>query len=314
MTKHRILLTGAAGFVGHHLTGILKAGNFDVMATSKDAPAGAAIAELDVTDPAAVHAAVTAIKPTHIVHLAGLPTVAGATANPDEAWHVNVIATLNIARAVLSCAPDCVLIFAGSGEVYGTSLTTHRPVNEATLIAPTNEYAATKAAADLALGAMAVRGLKSIRFRPFNHTGPGQSEDFVIPAFAAQIARIEAGLQPPVIRVGNLDAERDFLDVRDIARAYALAIEKSGAIAAGTIVNLASGAPRRIGDVLDFLLSQSSHRIAIEVDPARARSHDVTVSTADASAAKRLLGWVPQTPLNETLADVLAYWRQRIRR
>src|SRR5262249_50548134 len=159
-------------------------------------------------------------KPTHIVHLAGVPSISGVRANPAQAWQVNVMGTLDLARALLAHAPDCALIFAGSSESYGASAISGEPLTELHPLQPMNEYAATKSAADLALGALAMSGLKAIRFRPFNHTGPGQTLDFVVPAFAHQIARIEKGLQSPTIQVGNLDVKRDFLDVRDIVDAY----------------------------------------------------------------------------------------------
>ena len=152
----------------------------------------------------------------------------------------------------------------------------------------------TKAAADLALGALATQGLRCVRFRPFNHSGPGQTESFIVPALAAQIARIEAGIQPPVIKVGNLQAERDMLDVRDVVRAYALAIEKSDALASGTILNLASGIPFRMQTILDKLLSFSNADITIETDPERLRPSDIPRFIGVADKAQQLLGWKPE--------------------
>ena len=155
-----------------------------------------------------------------MVHLAAIPTIAGAVADPAAAWRVNVMGTLDLARAIHQYAPECTLIFAGSAEAYGATARQGVPLKETDPLQPLNEYAATKAAADLALGALAANGLRVIRFRPFNHTGPGQTDEFVVPAFASQIARIEKGAQPPVMMVGNLDAQRDFLDVRDVVDAY----------------------------------------------------------------------------------------------
>ena len=157
------------------------------------------------------------------------------------------------------------------------------------------------------------RGLKCIRFRPFNHTGAGQTGAFVIPAFAMQIAQIEAGLAKPVIRVGNLDAERDFLDVRDVANAYALAVQRADELQEpGLILNVASGMPRRIGDVLQQLLGQSRVKITIEQDPKRLRPSDLPRIIGNAGRARQKLGWNPGYSFDETLATVLDDCRERI--
>lgn len=313
MTTPRVMVTGAAGFVGTHLVEALEANGFDTISTSKDLPRTPAIrpiAALDIVDAAAVSDMVKKVQPTHLIHLAAIPTVTGVSGDPLAAWSINVHGTLNVARAILKHAPRCVLVFAGSGEVYGNSVAARGMLDETTLLAPANEYAVTKAAADLALGALC--NLHSIRFRPFNHAGPGQSEDFVIPAFAAQIARIEAGQQPPIIQVGNLEVTRDFLDVRDVVRAYALAVERSDDIQAGTIINLASGTPRRIRDILDFFLHRATKEIKVQTEPSRARANEPPVSVGSAARAKALLGWTPQIPFDETLLSVLAHWRGQI--
>src|SRR4029079_10104575 len=140
-----------------------------------------------------------------------------------------------------------------------------------------DEYSASKAAADLALGPLIRLGLKCIRLRPFNHTGPGQSEAFVVPAFAMQIAKIEAHLAPPIMRVGNLDAQRDFLDVRDVANAYALVMKNLENLESGTLLNIASGIPRRISDVLASLLAKSQVEISVQQDPTRRRPADLPI-------------------------------------
>jgi GDP-4-dehydro-6-deoxy-D-mannose reductase len=142
----------------------------------------------------------------------------------------------------------------------------------------------------------------------FNHTGPGQTEEFVVPSFAAQIARIETGLQPPVITVGNLDATRDFLDVRDVTSAYALVILKSADLDPGLVLNIASGAPRTIRSVLDELLTLSCAEITVESDPSRMRLNDTPVYVGSGEAARRLLGWAPRHSFSATLSEVLAYW------
>jgi len=179
-----------------------------------------------------------------------------------------------------------------------------------------NTYAATKAAADLALGALAAEaGLRVIRLRPFNHTGPGQSADFVVPAFARQIARIAAGRQSPVLRVGALDPRRDFLDVRDVCAAYAacLRLDQAGTpIAPGTVLNLAGQTPRRIGDILADLLARAGVAARIETQADLLRPSDIPLAVGNAARARALLAWAPAVPWEQTLDDVLSDWRERV--
>jgi len=314
----RILVTGAGGFVGPHLITELTHlfGNDAEVVSAPRKPDRSSntadAAPLDVTDEEAVDRLIGSLAPTHVIHLAAVSSPSQASADFRAAWMVNTLGVLNVANAILRSAPRCSLIFAGSGLVYGDTAKCGRPMDETALLAPNGDYAATKAAADLALGALAGRGLRSVRLRPFNHTGPGQTEAFVVPSFAAQIARIEAGLHPPVMRVGNLDATRDFLDVRDVTSAYALAVLKSSNLDPGVVLNVASGAPRTIRSVLDELLALSRARITVEVDPSRMRPSDTPLYVGNAQAARRLLGWAPRRSFSATLADVLAYWRHTV--
>lgn len=316
----RLLITGANGFVGHHLGAVLRQNLGDdlvIAATSRlkgFSPALGVIDTLDVTDADAVEQTIARFQPSHIIHLAGIAALRAVVANTALAWQVHLFGTLNVANAVLGQAPHCTLLFIGSGQVYGASARSGRLLDEVTLLAPTNGYQVTKAAADLALGALAAQGLRCIRLRPFNHTGPGQTEDFAIPSFAMQIARIEAGRQPPVLSVGNLEAERDFLDVRDVTAAYALAVAKSGELASGTILNIASGIPIRIRDILDQLLALSDTTITVEQDPERMRASDTPRFVGDASKARHCLGWAPRYGLKQTLLSVLDDCRSRIER
>lgn len=315
----RVLITGAAGFAGPHVIDAVRrtCGDISILATSKSATYLRDIGRveaLDVADRRAVNAAVEHCRPTHIIHLAGIAAPAEAACSPDAAWQVHVQGTLNLAHALLEKAPDCCLVNVGSGLVYGDSFGAGLPLDETALLAPIDEYSATKAAADLALGALAHQGLRCVRVRPFNHTGLGQTSAFVIPAFATQIAKIEAGLMEPIIRVGNLEAERDFLDVRDVAAAYALVVAKSSTVASGTILNIASGKARRVGDLLDELLSLSQAEVTIEQDPARMRASDFPRIVGSASRARHLLGWQPKHTIHQILADVLADCRRRVAR
>lgn len=317
-TVVRVLVTGATGFVGPYLISRLRemlGQDATIVATARRRDASASdgsLVNLDVTDDDAVDRVVAEVDPTHVIHMAAITSFSNANADTKTTWQVNTFGTLAVAEAILRRAPHCVLIFAGSGLVYGASAKAGRTLDEATLLAPNSDYAATKAAADLALGALAVRGLRTIRLRLFNHTGPGQTEDFVVPSFAAQIARIEVGLQPQVMRVGNMDAARDFLDVRDVANAYALTVVRSPELSSGITLNIASGTPRTIRSVLDKLLALSRVPIAVEIDPSRLRPNDTPFYVGNASAAGRLLGWQPHCAFGDTLTDVLEYWRRQV--
>lgn len=317
-TMMRILITGAAGFVGSHLPKALTracGGDVRLIATSKTAerhPVYCNIEALDVLDRAAVAQAIERHAPTHVLHLAGIAAPSAANANPRLAWDVHLGSALNLGEAILAHAPCCWLLHVGTGLVYGQSAKSGEPLDEDALLAPVDEYGASKAAADLAVGAMVSRGLKCVRLRPFNHSGPGQSEDFVIPAFAMQIARIEAGLAPPVLQVGNLDAERDFLDVRDVADAYAVAARQAGSLQPGTIFNIASGMPRRIGAILESLLAHGRVRIDVAHDPARMRPSDLPRIVGNADRARKALGWSPQRSIEDMVATVLDDWRARL--
>jgi len=298
MTPARILITGATGFVGPY-----------VRAACAQAFAGAEIinGSADITERAAVLAMIADARPDVVIHLAGIASVPVARSNPDQAFAVNLNGTLNLAYALLESQPNALLINAGSSDCYGDSFRAGVPLDEHAALAPLNTYAASKAAADLALGALAAEaGLRLVRLRSFNHTGPGQSPAYVIPAFAAQVADIMAGKQEPVISAGSLVAERDFLDVRDVATAFACVIAQSEALAPGAVFNLASGTTRRVGDILDMLIAASGMRIEVRTDPARLRPVDIPRASGDAAKARRLLGWAPAIPFETTLSDVLA--------
>ena len=297
----RVLVTGAHGFVGRHLLKLLQT-RFDADATG-----------FDLTDAEAVRAGIAASRPEAVVHLAAIAAPAAARADPDAAWRVNLHGTMNLARAVLAEAPECMLLFAGSADAYGRSFAAGRKLDESAALEPLNTYGATKAAADLALGAMASEGLRVIRARPFNHTGPGQTEAFVVAAFARQVARITAGLQENVINVGALDPLRDFLDVRDVCACYAAVLERAADLPPGLILNIASGQPRRIGDILRDLLEAGRVQAEIRTDTTRLRPSDIPLAAGDASRARSLLGWAPRIPWTQTLADVLADWCDRVR-
>lgn len=313
----RVLLTGASGFVGPYVAEALTRidSSAEIVATGREAsshPRLGAVQPLDVRQESAVKDAIAQYRPTHILNLAGQAATALANADALETWRIHVDGVLSLARAILESAPNCTLVHVGSGLVYGATASRISPLTEDAVLDPLDEYAATKAAADMALGAFARRGLKCVRLRPFNHTGPGQSTDFAVPAFAMQIARIEAGLAPPTVLVGNLDAERDFLDVRDVAAAYALVTARSESLPAGAILNVASGIPHRMSSLLEGLIELSPTPIRIEQDPQRLRPSEVPSIVGDASRARALLGWAPRHDITDTLRAVLDDCRARV--
>jgi GDP-4-dehydro-6-deoxy-D-mannose reductase len=312
----RILLTGASGFVGHHLIPALRIAFPKSRLIAASESGEVAIADetlpLDLLDRNSIECCVSSARPDRIIHLAARASVSGAFVDPWQTWQINVDGTLRLAHTVGRVAPNALFIFISSAEIYGLTFQHGATLDEDATLAPANPYAASKAAADIALGEMALRGLKLLRLRPVNHTGPGQSDMFVAPAFARQIARIEAGLQEPVLRVGALDRWRDFLDVHDVCAAYVAALSGGLITPQGEAINIASGQPRRIGDILNAMIAYAGITVTIESEPRRMRSTDVLTASCNASRAAKLLGWEPRVPWETTLQSVLDDWRERI--
>lgn len=311
----RILVTGAAGFVGGYAIAALR----EAYPSAEIIPAGLGggpeSLAFDISDANAARDAIKAAKPTDILHLAAIsdPSVAGAS--PRAAWDINFTGVMNITEAALARDPSTRIVFAGSSECYGASFrTASGPIKESAALEPLNVYGATKAAADIYLGQLASAGASIVRFRPFNHTGPGQAPSFVAPAFATQIAAIEAGAQTPSIKVGHLDVDRDILDVRDVVRAYAMAFDCVVDSVRPAVMNLSTGAPVKIRRMLEILLGLSDRKITIEPDPARIRSNEIQSIAGDSARAAAILGWKPQIALEQTLKDLLDDCRQRVRR
>jgi GDP-4-dehydro-6-deoxy-D-mannose reductase len=312
----RILVTGASGFVGGHLRAALRAA-FPA-ATLVAATRGESVASwdeavrLDLLDVASCATAVRAARPEAVIHLAAMAETGASFRDPQRSWRTNLLGTLAMAEAVMAEAPDALFVQASSAEVYGLSFQESRPLAEDALLRPANPYAASKAAADLAVGDMALRGLRAVRLRPFNHTGAGQSEGFVVAAFARQVALIAAGRQAPVMRVGALDRWRDFLDVADVCAGYVAVLQHGERLAPGVVFNLASGVPREVGGILAELAGLAGIAPRIEQEAARLRPTDVMRAMGDATAARTTLGWAPAVQWNTTLRSVLADWQHRI--
>lgn len=313
--QHRILITGAAGFVGSWLMRLLrdyaKTAPIEIITAGRSDDSDYS---LDVVDRLDTYRIIREVQPTAVVHLAAIAAPMEARRDPSTAWNVNFQGTLNMASSVLSAAPDCKFIFSSSSEVYGITFEENdgRPVDERSLVQPKNMYGAAKAAADIAVGQMFYDGLRSIRFRPFNHTGPGQADSFVVSAFAKQVAGIMAGQIKPIIEVGNLDAFRDFLDVRDVVRAYATAALSENRALDGKVYNLASGKAVQIRTILETLIGLSGRDIEIVIDPNRVRPLEVPIAVGNADAAQHAFHWIPKITLEETILSSLNYWQSQI--
>ena len=303
-----VLVTGASGFAGSHLLEHLSA-RTEVVAWARSAPP-AALASLarwervDLLDRDRVRAAARALRPGRVYHCAGRPHVAESWTDSAEPLAANVRATHYLLDALRRADARSRVLITGSATVYAPS---SRPLSEEAPIAPTSPYALSKLAQEqLGLRAIDEDGVEVVVTRSFNHTGARQRPAFFAPSVARQIARIERRLQEPVIRVGNMETQRDFLDIRDVVRAY-VALMHSGE--SGTIYNVASGVARPVRAVLAALASHARVPIRIDTDPARLRPNDTPVVVGDAARLRRATGWSPVIPFEQMLEDLLDYWR-----
>jgi GDP-4-dehydro-6-deoxy-D-mannose reductase len=303
-----VLVTGASGFAGSHLVQHLS-GAHDIVGWSRSAPRPeiAALARwqpVDLRDRDAVDAAIRELRPSAIVHCAGLPQVAESWADTAAPLAANVLGTHRLLEAVRVNRVRCRIVIIGSAHVYAPSTV---PITEDHPLGPASPYALSKLAQEqLALRTVAEDGLEVIVTRSFNHTGPRQAPSFMAPSMARQIAAIERGAREPIIRVGNLDTQRDLLDVRDVVRAYA-SLMRTGT--PGTVYNVASGIGRQVRAVLAALIARASVPIRVEMDTERLRANDIPMLVGDATRLRAATGWAPQIPFEQTLDDLLDYWR-----
>jgi GDP-4-dehydro-6-deoxy-D-mannose reductase len=307
----RILVTGCRGFVGKHLVPLLEERGHDVI--EADRTLGPSAFAFDVTDAAAVGAAIASARPDAIAHLAAQAFVPDSQEDPAATFDVNVGGTLNVLEAVrhrrLSESGLRVLV-ASSAEVYGVQPAAAYPLRESAPPLPRNPYAASKAAIEaLALAYAHSYGVDAVVTRAFNHIGPGQDERFAVADFAAQLARIASGGEPRLL-VGNLDASRDFLDVRDVCAAYAVLLEGGGA--AGEIYNVCSGVATSMKEVLRQLITIARVPVEVRDNPERMRAADIPVSVGTAAKLHEATGWLPRIPLGATLRAVYDDARERL--
>ena len=264
--------------------------------------------QVDLLEPVAVESLLREVKPQWVFHLAALSVPAASWNDPGGTIATNAIIEANVLTAALQVDPMPRVLVVGSGDEYGQPEGRNHRLNEQSALRPITPYGVSKVTQDLlGLQYFLSRELPTIRVRPFNHAGPRQSPSFAIASFAQQIASIELGKQPPTLKVGNLEARRDFTDVRDIVRAYLLAIEKGEP---GQVYNIGSGAAPTLRQVLNHLLAMTRARIALEVDATRKRAADPRVYVCDARRFRRLTGWAPKITLQRMLRDTLDYWRR----
>ena len=314
----RVLITGVTGFAGSHLAEhLVSDGRFQVYGIHRTRSGMHNIrhlldrlhlVECDLRDPSSVERVVGEVRPDWVFHLAAQSFVPTSWTAPYETFDTNVLGQLNLFEAIRKHRLPCRVQVACSSEEYGLVHPHEVPIREEQLLRPLSPYAVSKIAQDyLAYQYHQSYGLDVVRTRAFNHAGPRQGEPFVISNFAKQIAEMERGLRAPVLHVGNLEAKRDFTDVRDIVRAYRLALEHGEP---GAVYNIASGETHTIASILERLLAMSRVRVEVRVDPARLRPSDVPILLGDASRFQARTGWKPEVPLEQTLADTLDYWRR----
>jgi GDP-4-dehydro-6-deoxy-D-mannose reductase len=319
----RVLITGITGFAGSHLAEYLLDHQPQVevwgiyrwrsrLENLENVQGRVKMVECDLRDFTSVHAALAQARPDGVFHLAAQSFVPSSWKAPNDTLITNVTGQTNLFEAVRFLGLDPVIQIACSSEEYGMVYPDEVPIREDNPLRPLSPYAVSKVAQDMmAYQYFQSYGLKTVRTRGFNHTGPRRGDVFVTSNFAKQIATIEAGKAEPVIRVGNLEAVRDFTDVRDMVRAYWLAVTKAKP---GEVYNLATGSGITIQELLDRLLALSTVKVEVRQDPDRMRPSDVVRLIGDSSKFRADTGWAPEIPFDKTLADLLAYWRERVKR
>jgi GDP-4-dehydro-6-deoxy-D-mannose reductase len=315
----KALITGIAGFVGSHMAELLLSKGYEVhglcrprtkMDHIESIKDKLHLEDADLMDSHSLYKTIMSIKPDYIFHLAAQSFVPTSWTSPSVTLEVNVVGSANLFEAVRQVGIVPVIQIACSSEEYGLVQSDELPIKETNPLRPLSPYAVSKLAMDyLGYQYFSSYGMPIVRTRGFNHTGPRRGETFAESNFAKQVALIEKGKQEPIIRVGNLDAQRDYTDVRDMVRAYLLAVEKCDA---GDVYNICTGKSIRIGDMLNLLISYSKVKPQILQDEARMRPSDVPVLTGDNSKFVAKTGWTAEIPFEKTMEDLLNYWRSKV--
>jgi GDP-4-dehydro-6-deoxy-D-mannose reductase len=305
----RVLVTGAGGFVGGHLVPALEADGHEVTGTAIDDKGD--LRYLDVRYPERVDQVVAEVKPELVFHLAGQSSVSLSWKEPALTYEVNALGTHYLLESINRHVPEAKVHIAASSDEYGKVDPSECPIDEAAPLRPVSPYAVSRVAGEW-IGRMFHEsfGLHVVVTRAFMHTGPGQPRTFATADWASQIARAEAGRAEPSVSVGNLEIGREFGDVRDVVRAYRLVLEHG---AAGEAYNVATGEPHQLREVLDILIGLATIDIEVVVDPEKLRPVDFPLLYGDAGRLERLTGWKPEFRLEDTLRDVLDYWRAVVR-
>jgi GDP-4-dehydro-6-deoxy-D-mannose reductase len=315
----RLLVTGAGGFVGGHLVAYLRREQPQVEVSGVVLPQGGitwgtgvgmSAIEADLNDPAATAAVVEAVRPEAVLHLAGQSSPHLSWLDPGATLRTNIMGIVHVLDAARRLGLRPAVLVVGSAEEYGPAPAEELPLVETAPLRPASPYAVSKVA-QAALAALygPSAGMRVVTTRTFHHTGPGRGETFAESSFARQIAEIESGHRPPVLKVGNLEAIRDFTDVRDVVRAYWLLLERGEG---GAVYNVCTGRGRPIRELLEMLLACSTVRVEVVVDPERLRSADAPAQVGDPSRIRVRTGWQPLIPLEQTLRDLLDDWRRRL--
>lgn len=316
----KALITGITGFVGSHLAELLLKEKYEVSGTIRwrsktenidHIKEKINLVETDITDPNSVRQAIEKSKPDLIFHLAAQSFVPTSWHAPQHTFTTNAIGTINLLEAVRQLKINPVIQIAGSSEEYGQVFENETPIKEENPLRPLSPYGVSKVAQDLmARQYFMSYGIKSVVTRAFNHTGPRRGDVFVTSSFAKQIAEIEKGIKPPVIKHGNLKAIRDFTDVRDVVVGYLLAALKGKP---GEVYNICSGSGHKIYDILQILLHFSKKKnIKLEKDPECLRPSDVMILIGSSEKFRKQTDWKPKIDITQTLEDLLNYWRKRV--
>jgi GDP-4-dehydro-6-deoxy-D-mannose reductase len=310
----RILLTGGTGFVGPYLLEALAraypGAERRVLVRAGEAnpsPAWTPVAA-DIVSEAEVGDVVRRARPDLVLHLAAQASAAQSIAEAESTWRVNFRGSFNLAAAIARHAPNAVVLFVSTADVYGATLR-EGPATEATLVSPLTAYGRSKAAAEAMLADVLAPTNRLIVARPFNHIGPGQDRRFALPSFAAQIAAIERGELLPLVEVGDLSVLRDFLDVRDVVDAYLRLVAAAARLPARSVFNIASGNPRSLASLLELMRLHATKYFEIVVDARRLRPSETPVSVGDASKLRAVTGWRPAYQIDDTLVALLDFWR-----
>ena len=310
----RALITGVGGFVGRHLLSHLLEQGDDVCGLGRVGDVGGIgsvrVFRADLADRSAVERVMREAQPDAVYHLAAQSSPAESLADPWATIGNNLLAQINLFEALLGAGLRPRVLVIGSSDEYGRVGPDDVPTHENVPLRPTTPYAVSKVGQDLmGFQYFAQHGLPVVRVRPFNHTGPGHDARFVIPSFAQQLAEMEAGVREPVLRVGNLNVERDFTDARDMVRAYRLALVSG---VPGEVYNVGRGRSVRIAEMVDELTSMCRIAVETRVDPALLRPSDIPKQEADTRKFTSLTGWQPCIAWHTTLRDTLDYWRRRV--